>query len=499
MKLGKLMSETPYTLVRGSLDKEITTLVYDTRQMVEGALFIAIVGNRFDAHTALAEMAEKGMAAAAITHEWEELPEDIRKVLEEKDVAVVKTADNRKALSSLSVTFFDHPMEKMTVTGFTGTKGKTTSTHMLMYILQAAGKKVGLIGTNGIKIGGEFYRTRYTTPEAFEVQKYAALMVERGCTDLIMEVSSTGLKYGRVEGIFYDYGVFTNLSPDHIGTAEHPDFEDYRASKALLFKRCRVGFFNLDDENCGELRKGSTCENVTYGADPAADYRLADVSYRQKNGTLGCEVRVSGKAELSFFVGMPGYFNAQNALAAAALALRMGISPEAIDAGLSTAKVDGRMEPVYSSEDFTVLVDYAHNGLSSRILLDTLRSYEPKRLVVVFGSGGNRDPHRRYEMGEACGSKADLSIVTEDNSRFEPVENIIRDIHIGLDPTGGAYIDIPDRRSAIYYAIEHAEKGDIIAVIGKGHEDYQETNGVRHHFLDREEIENALKKRGLLG
>ena len=171
----------------------------------------------------------------------------------------------------------------------------------------------------------------------------------------------------------------------------------------------------------------------------------------------------------------------------------MGIPEEAITQGLADVRVDGRMEEVYANGDFSVIVDYAHNGLSARTLLETLRSYKPKRLVVVFGCGGNRDPHRRYEMGAAAGKYADLSIITEDNSRFEKAEDIIRDIHIGFDPTGSAFVDIPDRRQAIRYAISHAEKGDIIAVIGKGHEDYQEIEGVRHHFSDKEEILEAVK------
>ncbi len=493
MFLTKILEKTEYTLVRGTLDREITSLVYDSRKVEDGSLFVCISGTKIDAHFFLADVARNGAAAVVIEKPWLELSEVIRRALVDAGVTVLQVPLARAALASLSAAWFDYPMDKMTVVGVTGTKGKTTVTHMIVSILKAAGRNPGLIGTNGVKIGDTHFDTTLTTPESYTLQYFGAKMVEAGVDSVVMEVSSSGLKFHRVDGIAFDYGVFTNLSPDHIGGLEHPDFADYRASKAMLFRRCREGILNADDENYLAMVKNATCKIISFGADPADDYSLTEVKYEKRNDKLGCDVKVDGIHHLEFFADMPGLFNVYNAMAAAVTADRMGIPEEAITRGLADVRVDGRMEEVYANGDFSVIVDYAHNGLSARTLLETLRSYKPKRLVVVFGCGGNRDPHRRYEMGAAAGKYADLSIITEDNSRFEKAEDIIRDIHIGFDPTGSAFVDIPDRRQAIRYAISHAEKGDIIAVIGKGHEDYQEIEGVRHHFSDKEEILEAVK------
>ena len=502
MQLTALLERTQYTLIRGSGDIDITGVVYDSRKAGPGSLFIAINGFRTDSHNFLPKVAEQGAAAVVIEKNWSELPAVTRRVLSDADITVVKAGNGREALALLSAAWFGYPTERLTVIGMTGTKGKTTSTHMLMAILEAAGKKAGMIGTNGIRVLDEHFTTKNTTPEPYDIQRYAAYMLEKGCEYMVMEVSSTGIKYHRADGIDFDYGVYTNLSPDHIGPDEHPDFADYLASKAKLFTRCRVGIFNRDDEHFPEIYAGHSCQAVSFGVGEKPftegvtdDYAVTELSYENRGGSLGTQIRTAN-GRLNFYVGMPGLFNVYNALSAAVTADLLGIPAEAVREGLAGVRVNGRMEVVLRG-DFTALVDYAHNGVSARTLLETLRAYDPARLVVVFGCGGNRDPHRRNEMGEASGKYADLSIVTADNSRFESVESIMKDIHIGLDPTGGKSVDIPDRREAIRYAIKHAEKGDIIAVIGKGHEDYQEVEGVRHHFLDREEIENAAKEFGV--
>ena len=495
MKLSTLLETTEYTLVRGTLDREVKDLIYDSRKAGEDVMFVCISGFRVDAHAFLADVALNGAAAVVMEKNWCDLSEVTRRTLVEKGVTVLQVADTRRALATLSAAWFGYPTKKMTVVGFTGTKGKTTSTHMLVSILKAAGRTPGLIGTNGVKYLDKFFPTRNTTPESYELQYHAANMLAEGVDCLVMEVSSQGLKLHRVDGIDFDYGVFLNLSPDHIGGDEHPDFEDYRDSKTMLFTRCREGILFKDDENFPAMAMRASCSVTSYGFDETADIRISAVRYDRQDDTLGCQVRLEGAETLEYFVGMPGLFNVYNATSAAVIALKMGIGADEIRRGLASARVDGRMEVVTGSEDFSVIVDYAHNGVSARTLLETLRSYKPSRLIVVFGCGGNRDPHRRYEMGEAVGRFADLSIVTSDNSRYEKVEDIIRDIHLGLDPTGGAFRDIPDRREAIRYAVLNARKGDMIAVIGKGHEDYQEIAGVRQHFLDREEIEAALAMR----
>ena len=504
MKLKALLEDMAYKRLEGSLDVEVERLVFDSRKDCENALFVCISGTKVDAHTFIPQVVEKGAVAVVVE----------RDVTVPDGITVLQVKDARQALALLSAAWFGHPTRKMKTIGFTGTKGKTTSTYMLKSILEAAGKKVGLVGTNGAVIAGEHFDTHNTTPESYELQEYFHRMVEAGCEYMIMEVSSQGLLMHRVDGISFDIGVFTNLSPDHIGPNEHRSFAEYRACKGQLFRRCRLGLANRDDENWEALTSGHTCRLLTFGRGEA-DFQATEILSQRDASFMGTEFTLTRKAPADVLeslglscgfagadrfrvrVGIPGLFNVYNALGAASAALCLGVEPEAVQKGLQSVRVNGRMELVYISPRFSVIVDYAHNGVSTQSLLQTLQEYPHKRLVVVFGCGGNRDPHRRIEMGEVAGRMADLSIITADNSRWEKVEKIMGDIHKGLDPTGGASVDIPDRREAIRYSIENAQDGDVIAVIGKGHEDYQEVEGVRTHFLDREVIEEAIRDLGL--
>ena len=293
MFLTRILEKTEYTLVRGTLDREITSLVYDSRKVEDGSLFVCISGTKIDAHFFLADVARNGAAAVVIEKPWLELSEVIRRALVDAGVTVLQVPLARAALASLSAAWFDYPMDKMTVVGVTGTKGKTTVTHMIVSILKAAGRNPGLIGTNGVKIGDTHFDTTLTTPESYTLQYFGAKMVEAGVDSVVMEVSSSGLKFHRVDGISFDYGVFTNLSPDHIGGLEHPDFADYRASKAMLFRRCREGILNADDENYLAMVKNATCKIISFGADPADDYSLTEVKYEKRNDKLGCDVKVA--------------------------------------------------------------------------------------------------------------------------------------------------------------------------------------------------------------
>ena len=416
------------------------------------------------------------------------------------ELTVIRVDSSREAMAYLSAAWFGHPTRNMNVIGITGTKGKTTTSYMLKSILEKAGHKVGLIGTNGTMIGSEFYKTKNTTPDSYELQGYFRKMSDSGCDFVVMEVSSQGLMMHRVDAIDFDLGMFTNISPDHISPNEHKTYEEYRACKGLLFRKCRVGIVNTDDPDCEALTAGHTCELLSMGMGGGEDYTASDVRHLKEGAFMGVSFRINEKNGNAYAVrtSIPGLFSVYNSLAAASAASFFGVSPEVIDEALANIHVNGRMEIVYASDRLTVIVDYAHNGVSAHAVLKTLRDYKPTRLVVVFGCGGNRAAQRRIEMGEAAGGMADLSIITADNSRFEKVEDIIKDIHKGFDPTGGNCIDIPDRREAIRYSILNSEYGDVVAIIGKGHEDYQEINGVREHFLDREEAEAALKEAGLL-
>ncbi len=502
MKLSKLTERIDFTLVRGFLDTEISDVVFDSRKAGPGTAFIAINGFRTDSHKFLKQVAEKGAAAVVIEKDWEELPEETREALAAGGQTVLKVKDGREALAYLSAALFGYPTEELTVIGITGTKGKTTTSYMLAAILEAAGYKTGLIGTNEIRTGKRTFASHNTTPEPYDTQSFAREMVEAGCRYLVMEVSSTGIKYHRADAIDFDLGIFTNISPDHIGTLEHPDFEDYLANKAKLFSRCRVGLFNRDDEKLPEFLKAATCQINTFGlrdSNPYTypDYKASDLRFEKRKGGLGTRAVFAGPQEsFDVFIGMPGNFNVANALGAAAAARLLGIGPEAIRAALADIRVTGRVEVVYSSDFATVMIDYAHNGISATALFTMLRDYDPGRIVVIFGAEGGRAQVRRQELGEACGRLADFCILSSQTPECEPLEDIFRDIHVYLDPTGTPAVDIADRHEAIRYALRNARKGDFIAVIGKGQEDYELVKGIKYPWSDREEIEAALKELG---
>lgn len=489
MKISESLSKLSYTLLAGDRDASVREVVYDSRKAVPDGVFVCMKGSRRDSHDYIPQVLEAGVTVLVVEKELEDLPCALP-----EGVTVFKVDNAREALAHLSAARFGYPARKLTCIGVTGTKGKTTTTYMIKAILEAAGKKAGLIGTAGAVIGDRTWPTINTTPESYELHQYFAKMVEEGCEYMIMEVSSQGLKMHRVDGISFDYGIFTNISRDHIGPDEHADFDEYLSCKSRLLDLCGVGLVNRDDEHFQEITKGRTCKIRTYSLDNPADFRASDIRYVREPDFVGLEFLVGGQANLDVKVNIPGRFNVYNAMAAVCLCGLLKLPPEAICHGLEHIYVNGRMEIVHTSAKFTVIVDYAHNAVSMESLLNTLRDYHPRRLVCVFGCGGNRSKDRRYSMGEIGGKLADLCVITSDNSRYEKPEDIIADIRGSIEKTGGAYVEIPDRREAIQYSITHAQPGDMIAVIGKGHEDYQEVNGVRHPFLDRQVIKEIITK-----
>lgn len=503
MVLRDWLDGLTYSLAQGSLDAEVTEVVYDSRKAVPGAVFICMAGTRVDSHRFVPEVLKSGVRVLVTEREIdEELKASGLSQEELASVTVLRTGDGRRALALMSAARFGNPAGRMITIGVTGTKGKTTTTHMIKAVLEAAGKKVGLIGTNGVVIGGTVTPTMNTTPESWQLHQAFARMADAGCQYMIMEVSSQGIKMRRVEGITFDYGIFTNISPDHIGPDEHADFDEYLYYKSRILNMCRVGLVNRNDSHYEAIVKDASCELYTYSVledagncgFAGADFTASRIRYVSRPDFVGTEFDVKGNYEMDVRLGIPGLFNVDNALAAVSVCSFLNLPKERIAHALERVRVNGRMEIVHTSARCTVIVDYAHNAVSMESLLSTLRQYHPRRLVVVFGCGGNRSKDRRYTMGEIGGRLADLSIVTADNSRFEKVEDIIADIRGSIEKTGGAFLEIPDRREAIEYSITHAQPGDMIAVIGKGHEDYQEINGVRHHFLDREVIEEVVEK-----
>ena len=483
-KLASLLERLEYETVQGSTEIEITDLVYDSRKITKGCLFVCIKGTVVDGHTFVKEAAEKG-AAAVLVQDEVEAP---------KDLAVIRTKDTRYGLALVSAAWFHHPAEELKVIGVTGTKGKTTTTYMVKSILENAGYKVGLIGTIEAIIGDEVIPASNTTPESYVIQKYFRKMVEAGCQCVVMEVSSQGLMMHRTAGFTFEIGIFTNIEPDHIGPNEHASFEEYMACKGMLFKQCKTGIVNIDDEHCEKVIEGHTCTIETFGFSEKADLRAVNTQLVSKPGYLGVSYQAKGLVNMDVEIDVPGKFSVYNSLTAIAICRHFNVTEEDMKKALKVAKVKGRIEMIKVSDDFTLMIDYAHNAMSLESLLTSLREYQPKRLVCLFGCGGNRSKLRRYEMGEVSGKLADLTIITSDNPRFEEPQAIIDDIKMGMAKTDGKYVEIIDRKEAIKYAIEHGQPGDVIVLAGKGHEDYQEIKGKKYPMDERVLIQEVLEE-----
>ena len=478
MKFREWLEELEYDVISGDLDIEVEDVIYDSRKAREHVVFVCTKGTKVDSHEFIPEVVKAGVRVLVVERQAD-IP---------AGVTAIRVHSSREALAHLSAARFGYPQEKMITIGVTGTKGKTTTTHMIKAILESCGKKVGMIGTTGIVIGSEVTPTMNTTPESYQLFESFERMAQAGCEYMVMEVSSQAFKMHRVDGIRFDYGLFTNISPDHIGPDEHADFNEYIYYKSQLLDRCRIGIVNRDDEHYHEIIKDASCELTSFSLEQEADFMAKQIHYVSEPEFVGLEFNVAGRYALEARVNIPGRFNVYNALAAISVCSFLDLPREKVRHALEHLSVNGRMEIVYASKKCTVIVDYAHNAVSMESLLETLREYHPARLVCVFGCGGNRSKDRRYSMGDSAGRLADFSILTADNSRFEKTEDIIADIRSSIEKTGGDFIEIPDRREAIAYSMIHARPGDMIAVIGKGHEDYQEVNGVRHHFSDREVV-----------
>ena len=461
MVLAALLEKLEYELVSGSEDMQIENVVYDSRKVTEGSLFICIEGGTADGHTFIPDVVKKGAKALIVTKDVSGLlPADA-------DVTVIRVKDSRYALAFVSAAYFGHPAEKLKVIGITGTKGKTTTTYLVKSILEHAGHKVGLVGTIEAVIGQEHIPANNTTPESYVLQEYFAKMVEAGCDTVVMEVSSQGLMLHRTQGFVFDYGIFTNIEPDHIGPLEHKDFADYMHCKGLLFKQCRVGIVNCDDAHYQDVIRDHTCKIETFGFAENADYRAQDLKLISGAGFLGIDFKARGKVNLDIELHAPGRFSVYNALCAIAICNHFGVTADEVKEALLQAHVKGRIELVKVSDDFTLMIDYAHNAMALESLLTTLREYKPKRLVCLFGCGGNRSKLRRYEMGAVSGKLADLTVITSDNPRNEEPQAIIDDIKVGISKTDGKYVEIIDRKEAIAYVIRHGQPGDVIVLAGR--------------------------------
>lgn len=485
MKLKNLLINVEHQFIN-ELNPEITDVIYDSRKVSNGTVFVCLKGYTSDGHKYAKSAVESGATALVISDDLDfEVPNNI---------AVVKTTDTRLALALMSVEFFGNPANELYTVAITGTKGKTTTTAMVAEIFEQAGIKTGTIGTLGIVYDGKTVKTENTTPESYEIQKAMRDMINAGCQAMVIEASSIGLKHSRLAGITFDVGVFTNFSDDHIGGVEHKDMDEYLFCKSLLFRQCKFAAANIDDESWKEITKDANQPVLTFGFSEQADLRAKNDHLLSDNGFIGVHFETEGLKNLTLDVGTPGKFNVYNALSAISAVSFFDVPESAIINGLRVAKVKGRVEPVEVPGNYTLLIDYAHNALSMENVLSTLRQYNPNRLITMFGAGGNRPKVRRYEMGETSGRMSDLSVITEDNSRFENVMDIIEDIKTGINKTDGKYVVVPNRKDAIKYCIENAQDGDIIVLAGKGHEDYQEIKGVKYHMDERELIAEILEE-----
>ena len=484
MKLVQLLERLEYTCLQGSTEQEITKVEADSRKAGEGSLFICIRGAVADGHTFVPAVVAQG-TKAIVSEEPLKVPED---------VTVILVKDTRYAMAVIAAAYYGYPGDELKVIGITGTKGKTTTTYMVKSILENAGYKVGLIGTIETIIGDTVIPSANTTPESLLVQKYFRQMLDAGCDCAVMEVSSQGLMLHRTAGFTFEIGIFTNIEPDHIGPNEHTSFEHYLECKKMLLRQCKIGIVNRDDEHFEQMVEGHTCKLETYGFSQEADLRAVDARLVTGKGTLGIAYQLEGLLHFPVEIDLPGKFSIYNSLTAIAICRHFQVSEENICKALKVAKVKGRIEMVKVSDEFTLMIDYAHNAMSLESLLTTLKEYRPHRLVCLFGCGGNRSRDRRFEMGEVSGRLADLTIITSDNPRNEEPQEIIDDIKVGISKTKGDYVEIIDRKEAIAYAIHHGEPGDIVVLAGKGHEDYQEIKGKKYPMDERILIQEILEE-----
>lgn len=494
MKLKKLFENVTGICEpeEGFPEKEIGDICYNSCKAKRNSVFVCLRGSLSDGHRYAAEAYEKGCRFFVAEMPLPELPDDAQ---------VFLCPDSRLALAEMSANLFRHPSDELTVIGITGTKGKTTTALLICHILNAAGLPCGYIGSNGIEYGNFHCDTPNTTPESYTLQMYMRHMVLGGVKYLVMEVSSQALYRHRVKGIRFDTCVFTNLSVDHIGKHEHPDFEHYKACKKSLFSDygAKEVILNADDGYVSEFREqipaGTRIRE--FAIEREAVFRASEISLYRRNDSLGVNfsfVSDDGKKRAAS-IPFPGNFSVYNALAAIAVCRRFGIDADEIVRQLADIRIAGRFEIVKALPYATFLIDYAHNKVSLAAALNTLRLYQPEHLICLFGSVGGRTFGRRAELGEVAARLADFVILTSDNPDGEDPQKILDEIAEQFTETSCPYRIIPDRAEAIRYAVAIAGEGDIILLAGKGHENYQLVCGQKLPFSEKKILQRESAKR----
>ena len=456
-------------------DAEVIDVTQDSRLVKEGSLYVCVKGNTFDGHSVAEEMLENGAAAVVV----------------ERDLGLDKqviVSDTRSIFSSVCANFFGNPAKNLKLIGLTGTNGKTTTTFLIKQILELTGKMVGLIGTVQNMVGDEIYPAKYTTPDPYELQSLFKKMVDADCEYCVMEVSSQALAQGRVNGLQFHIGAFTNLTQDHLDY--HKTWENYFNSKRILFKNSDIAITNADDKYGLEIVKDLPCKTVTYAVNTNnADYCAKNVKFKSD----GVEYEI-----VSDFIGrvscpIPGRFSVYNSLCAAAVALSLGIDYKSVLTAISKSNgVKGRIEVVPTNTDYTVIIDYAHSPDGLENIITSLREIAKNRVVTLFGCGGDRDRTKRPKMGKIAAELSDFCVVTSDNPRTENPSAIIEDILEGMKGVSTPYVVVENRKDAIRWAMENAQPDDIILLAGKGHETYQILPTGTIHFDEREAVAEIL-------
>lgn len=482
MIITELVNRIPVIEIHGDNNREVSELVFDSRKVTENSLYIAMRGTVVDGHSFIASSIEKG----ATTIVCEEFPETLA-----ENVTYIKVKDSAKTLGHLASNFYGNPSKKLKLIGVTGTNGKTSVSTLLFDVFKNLGYDSALLSTVEIRIGEEIIPATHTTPDVITINKILAEAVEKGCEFAFMEVSSHGIAQNRIEGLHFKVAGFTNLTHDHLDY--HKTFEEYLKTKKRFFDELEdtaIAITNVDDKNGNVMLQNTKATKKSYALKTMADYhgKLLEVDF---NGML---LNFNGK---EFWTTLTGKFNVYNLLLVFGIAEELGFAQDEILQAISKLKrVSGRFETMKSDGGIFFIVDYAHTPDALENILDSINDIRTKneRLITVFGCGGDRDHSKRPEMGNIATKKSTLAIITSDNPRTEDPGQIIKEIEAGVEPQNfSKYTSIPDRKEAIKMAIKFAEPKDIILVAGKGHENYQEINGVKHHFDDKEVINELWK------
>ncbi len=483
MRLAEVIKGVDIKGRYGSLEVDITDVVYDSRKISPGCLFICIPGFKVDGHRFIHDAIKNGAAAAIVEND-----------VEVEGITVVKVGDSRKTMPLLGSNFYDNPTEKLKLIGITGTNGKTTTTYLIESILAHAKKKTSVIGTISIKIGKDKVDSSRTTPESVDLQRLFKEMVDKKIEYSIMEVSSHALDLGRADHCSFRIGIFSNLTQDHLDY--HKNFENYReAKKKLFYKTTVANIINIDDPHgriIAEEIKDLKTPLMTYGIDSKADIMAKDIEITARGVRF---TLVTPQYSIEIKNSIPGRFSVYNCLAAASAAYAEGIDKHAIKEGIGKlGNVPGRSEVVDIDKPYTVIIDYAHSPDGLVNILNSIRQYAKGRIITVFGCGGDRETEKRPIMGEAAGRLSDYCIITSDNPRSEEPLSIIKQVEDGIKRTDCDYICIESRRDAIKYALTVAKQHDIVLLAGKGHETYQILKDGTIPFDEREIISELIRE-----